>query len=342
MSRIKSMKAIDASWRCRLPDYVRDLAVSPEGDRLAVADAAGLISMLDISDGARLAQWRIHEQPITALQWTDQGLLVSSGEDGCAKITNPDLDGKVIGHIETDAIWVDDLAVCDKTQRFAICAGRRASVWTATGEFVFETERHQSTVSGVAFIAGTGLLVTAGYGAITIWDPDQAQEPRRWTWKGSLFKPHPSPDGQILASGCQDDSVHFWRLETGRDSQMSGYPAKPAHLDWSADSLLLATSAGHAVLVWSFADGGPEGTQPDVLQVNEAPISAMAFHPRAPLLLTGAEDGTLLLWEPGTDPTPMAMATMIGGVSTVSWLSDESHFVAGDDQGTVGLFRAPL
>lgn len=156
-------------------------------------------------------------------------------------------------------------------------------------------------------------------------------------WKGSLFQPHPSPDGATLACGCQDASVHFWRLASGRDSEMSGYPSKPRCLAWSSDSSLLATSAAQAVLVWSFLDG-PEGTTPHTLGLNARPISALSFHPEKNLLLSGAEDGILFLWDPISDATPRAMATMFGEVACVHWLPGAESFPAGDSSGYLGTF----
>ena len=32
------------------------------------------------------------------------------------------------------------------------------------------------------------------------------------------------PDGDIVACGSQDNSVHFWRRSTGMDAEMTGYP----------------------------------------------------------------------------------------------------------------------
>ena len=76
-----------------------------------------------------------------------------------------------------------------------------------------------------------------------------------------------SPDGDIVACGSQDNSVHFWRRSTEEDSMMSGYPGKPSALAFDDTGTLLATGGGEAVTVWSFQGSSPEGTRPGVLEL---------------------------------------------------------------------------
>ena len=48
-----------------------------------------------------------------------------------------------------------------------------------------------------------------------------------------------SPDGNVVACGSQDKSVHFWRRSNGQDSMMTDYPWKPSELAFSLVSCLL-------------------------------------------------------------------------------------------------------
>ena len=64
-----------------------------------------------------------------------------------------------------------------------------------------------------------------------------------------------SQDGDIVACGSQDNTVHFWRRSSGQDSMMSGYPGKPSSLAFDSTGKLLATSGSSVITVWSFNDG---------------------------------------------------------------------------------------
>ena len=65
-----------------------------------------------------------------------------------------------------------------------------------------------------------------------------------------------SPDGDIVACGSQDNSVHFWRRSSGQDSMMSGYRGKPSALAFDSSGMLLATSGGESATVWCFEGDG--------------------------------------------------------------------------------------
>ena len=340
MSGVTLPKPLEPAWIRRLPDYLRDLARAPTTGEIAAADASGILTVLSAEDGESRQQAQISNAPVTALEWPRQDRLIAATDDGTLAIVDPSDSLRIINEVDVPGLWIEDLALYDN--RVAFCSGRQAFVASLHGEVIWKSPAHDSTVSGVAFIANTPLLATSCYGAMRIWNIETGELHDELSWKGSLFRPHPSPDGGILACGCQDDSVHFWRLTSGRDSQMSGFPGKPRCLAWSSDSGLLATSSAHAILVWSFIDG-PEGTTPSTLGLNARPISALSFHPSEKLLLSGAEDGLLFLWDPTTDDSPQAMASMFGEVSCVQWASvqwatQETAFFAGDSQGHLAAY----
>ena len=104
-----------------------------------------------------------------------------------------------------------------------------------------------------------------------------------------------SPDGDIVACGSQDNSVHFWRRSTGMDAEMTGYPGKPSHLSFDDRGKLLATSGSERITVWSFIGNGPEGTMPGELCHHTEPISSLAFSNKGMLVASGSRDGLSLI-----------------------------------------------
>ena len=105
-------------------------------------------------------------------------------------------------------------------------------------------------------------LATACYGRVTFFEASTGEPRQKLEWMGSLVSMVMSPDGEIVACGSQDNSVHFWRRSTEKDAMMSGYPAKPSALAFDGTGTLLATGGGDEVTVWSFQGKGPEGTRP--------------------------------------------------------------------------------
>ena len=142
----------------------------------------------------------------------------------------------------------------------------------------------------------TGELATACYGRVAFFDASIGERGQTLEWKGSLVSLVLSPDGDIVACGSQDNSVHFWRRSTEEDSMMAGYPSKPAYLAFDDTGTLLATGGGEMVTVWSFQGGGPEGTKPGVLDLHEQPVTTLAFARAGMRLASGARDGSVVVW----------------------------------------------
>ena len=70
--------------------------------------------------------------------------------------------------------------------------------------------------------------MTTCYGCVTFFDIPSGEVLQKFEWKGSLISLELSPDGDVVACGSQDNSIHFWRRSTGEDSMMSGYPETSA------------------------------------------------------------------------------------------------------------------
>jgi WD40 repeat protein len=131
-----------------------------------------------------------------------------------------------------------------------------------------------------------------------------------------------APDGGIVACGCQDNSVHFWRIASGKDAQMSGYPAKPRSLSFSHDGKWLATAGDATISLWPFDKKGPEGRTPVQLASHPDIVTELAYAPLVDLLVSGSKDGMVALWAPPKLTTPVYAARLAGKVTQVAWGAD--------------------
>jgi len=176
---------------------------------------------------------------------------------------------------------------------------------------------------------------------VSFFDASTGEVRQKLEWMGSLVSMVLSPDGDIVACGSQDNSVHFWRRSTGQDSMMSGYPGKPSALAFDDTGTLLATGGGEAITVWSFRGRGPEGTRPGVLQHHFQTVTALAFARRAMRLASGARDGRVVVWSLGRDGygDPIGDAPVADVVGTLYWRPDGRALAALDAQGAVTAWR---
>lgn len=331
--------ALPEAWRLVLDDYLVGAAWSHDGDRCAVGGGSGAVQVFG-ADGAR--QWRIdaHRHGLAGLAWQPGGaLLATAGQDGCARLwrvgqTEP------VATLPGSAGWVEHLAWSPDGRTLATASGKVVRLWRPDGSPLRETPAHASTVAGMHWSRKGDQLAVIAYGAVRIWDVAKGQLARELPWKGSLVSVAWSPDGKVIACGSQDCTVHFWRLASGRDSEMSGYPLKPSALAFDATSTLLATSGDATAMLWDFGRG-PEGSRPIELARHELPIRALAFAPRRCALLTGAQDMGVILWEPRRTTKPVAFAFLEGEVTALAWRGDQSLALAADSAGHLACLRIP-
>ena len=274
-------------WSAEVGDYAIAGGWTVGGEALVVANAAGGVYVFDGRSGAGAwARQEAHEGGVLAMAMHPSGTaFATAGQDGRVLIWGAAED-RVKQAIDVGGGWVENVAWSPDGQWLAASCSRQVRVYGADGAAIWRSDDHPSTVSAIAWSSAKE-LATACYGRVTFFDASTGELRQKLEWVGSLVSMVLSPDGDIVACGSQDNSVHFWRRSTEQDSMMTGYPAKPSALAFDDAGTLLATGGGEAVTVWSFEGSGPEGTQPGVLEHHVDTVTTLAFARRGMRLASG-------------------------------------------------------
>lgn len=338
MPRVSRRHLVDV-FSHALPDYPRGLAFSPDACWLAVGSADGTLRVLRTTTGELAVDFKLPES-VSAVAFSPSGEQLAAAcldgttrlyaREGATWLAGPVLPGG-------DRGWVEHLAWSSRGV-LATATGKKVRLWTAAGAPVLETEPHESTVTGVAFSRDGQRLFTTSYGGVRVWPLEAHVEARHFPWKGSLISLAVSPDDAVIACGSQDCSVHFWRVDSGDDSEMSGYPAKPTALAWSADSALLATGGSEVICVWGFEGGGPEGKKPKLLKGHEGLVTRLAFAPGERLLASAGEDRDVLLWSLGEGLKPVGLCPLGASVTELAFSPDGAFLAAADSAGQLKVW----
>ena len=306
-----------------------------------VGDAAGGVYAFDGKSGAAIWERRgVHEGGVLAVAIHPSGTaFATAGQDSRVLLWSA-ADGKVSRAIDVGGGWVENVAWSPAGQWLAASCSRQVRAYGADGAEVWRSDDHPSTVSAIAW-SSVGELATACYGRVTFFAAPTGELRQKLEWQGSLVSMVLSSDGDIVACGSQDNSVHFWRRSTEEDSMMSGYPAKPSALAFDDTGTLLATGGGEAVTVWSFEGSGPEGTRPGVLELHVQPVTTLTFARRAMRLASGARDGAVVVWSLQKDGEgdPIGDAVVAGAVAGLYWRPDGRALAALDARGGVTVWR---
>ena len=310
------------------------------GEALVVGDVEGSIYAFDGKSGATTwARSGVHEGGVLSVSIHPSGTaFATAGQDSRALIWSA-AEGQVNREIDFGSGWVENAAWSPDGQWLALSYSRQVRVYSADGAEVWRSDDHPSTVSAIAW-SGVGELATACYGRVSFFDGATGELLQKLEWQGSMVSMVLSSNGDIVACGSQDNTVHFWRRSTEQDSMMSGYPTKPSALAFDDTGTLLATSGSETVTVWSFQGRGPEGTEPGVLEFHEEPVATLAFAPGAMLLASGGRDGAVVVWSLKKDGTgiPLGAALVADTVAELYWRPDGRALAALDARGGVTVW----
>ncbi len=272
-----------------------------------------------------------HPTGFGVLTGGDDGRLVWSRPEGAEVIA--DLKGR----------WIDAVAG-DPTGLIAFAAGRAVHVRDARDAAFTRAFPHEKSVTNLAFDPRGRKLAAATYGGVVQWFARIAeQKPTMLKWAGSHIAARWSPDGRFIVSAMQENALHGWRLQDGRDMRMGGYPAKPRSLSFLAKGALLATSGAAGVVVWPFGGAnGPMGREAAEIGADDtALVTQVAGHPDGHRVVAGLDDGRLWTADlAGRERTPLRADT--GGAITALAVSPDGRRAAwGAEDGEAGTLDLP-
>jgi len=145
-----------------------------------------------------------------------------------------------------------------------------------------------------------------------------------------------SPDGDLLAVGDNDGTIHVWQWRSGADLEIP--PQPPADgimaLAWSPTEPLLASTGGYegrAIRLWNPLTGKLAGE----LRGHADWIRALAFTANGQFLASASADRTVRVWRVADGTEFRRFQGHRDEVWTVAFLPDGKTLVSGDRAGTV-------
>ncbi len=338
LSASPSAPPLSVGWSADLGDHVVRAAWSPDASRLALATIGGPVIVFD-RGGRLLYEVPGHPSGTLSLSWRADGrALATGGQEPVARIWDG-ASGALLHELEAGRHWVEQVAFSPRRDFLATGCGRLLKLWRGGGELLRTYPEHPSTITDIQWQPGELFFASASYGQLATFRPDANEPVKRFAWKGSILTIAWSPDGNYVATGNQDASVHFWYRKSGKDLEMTGYPAKVRELSWDASSRYLATGGSAVVIVWDCSGKGPAGTRPIQLDGHEnKPLRALAFQHKGPFLASGGQEGRVCLWRPSQHDRLVRMAELGSSITQVAWAPDDRSLAAASASGVVRVF----
>lgn len=291
-----------------LKDAVRDVALSPDGKRLAVS-AGQTVFLVDLASGEREGALRGHAHDVYGLSFSPDGTLLASAgsDDGTVRVWDlASGETKVIlsGH---EGLVYRGAFSPDGTTIASCSADDTIRLWNAaTGAQLRVLQTGESIVWDLAF-SPDGASLASVEGELTVRDVRTGRELRTMPAGGIASVVAYSPDGRLLVSAGDGNAVALWEASTGKLARtLAGHTESLRAAAFTADGRLLATGDYEGtVILWDV--GG--GQKLAALKAHEGTVGALVFTKDGRSLVSGSWDETVKLWDvSGLAPGPRPAA----------------------------------
>ena len=336
------------AWLINLEECPAALSWSDCGRWLAAGTVTGGICVIEVATGITLWVRSAHEKGLHTLCWQPgASVLASCGQDATVRLWKISREPQLTLFDEWTInaggnAWIEHLQWRPDGRQLAVASGRRVFLFSSEGMPQGCCDFPESTVSAISWRPAGAQLAVSGYGGVRLFDVlDLNSKPRKLNWKGSLLSLSWSPDAKIIVAGCQDNSLHFWRLPEGHDAMMSGFLYKPVQLCWSRDARWLTSGGSSKLVLWPFDKKGPEGRAPISIEWHEKPISALATAAGSRWFASGCRGGEVAAWRQLSDTSPAARMQLPNRVECLAWspVKNGKSLAAASRDGALGIWE---
>jgi WD40 repeat protein len=284
----------------RHKDGVLSVRFSPDGSQLLSGSYDDTAKLWDIASETVLQDFRGHSWWVWAAEFSlDTMQIVTAGQDG-----------KAIVWLHRSQ-WTDEL----RTQ-----LGRDQAFDDPNAVYLQLTEftGHNGAVYSARFAPNGKLIATGGYdGYVMVWNPMEVRPADIEARLAGQPEPEPnylrlaghanpvrsvsfSPNGQLVLSGSDDNSVHVWNAENGKLLKaLRGHSQTVRTCDFSPDGVhVLSAGDDSTVRLWNL-QGYEEARilHATVFRGHEDAVLAARFSRDGGQIVTASRDRTASLWD---------------------------------------------
>ncbi|MEH1860309.1 MAG: serine/threonine-protein kinase [Nostoc sp.] len=319
-SKTQNLKLPNPPWRCldTLTEHsgtlssVNALAISPDGYTLASGSDDKNIKLWDLNTQKVLASLSGHSHAVKSVAFSPDGkILATASDDKTIKLWEVETLKEIcilLGHSHA----VKSVAFSPDGQILASGSwDKTVKLWDVnTGTEICTITGHQLQVNSVAFSPQGQLLASASYDrTIRLWQIPVLEGSQRefqnrpcysllstlsghaWAVLTVAF----SPNGKILATGSDDNTIKLWEVNTGQlICTFVGHSWSVVAVAFSADGeTLLSASCDKTVKLWRVSTAEEIAT----LSGHVDSVSAVAVSKVTQLIASGSRDKTIKLWQ---------------------------------------------
>lgn len=323
------------------------LSVAFSKDVLAIGSSNGEICLLQLKDGQKYWSCEKHAHWVRSIAFHPSRPMFASGsDDQTVKIweINADGTGKCIRTLEGHENCVRSVAFSEDGRWLASGSeDETIRIWNIeTGQCERKLEKCGTKVLSVAFspINSSGidrqLASGSADGIVRIWNIKTGEclhefkENEYWI-RSVTF----SPDGQMLASGSDDQTITIWHLNANQSIKLSGHDHWIRAVAFSSNGRqLVSGSDDQTVRTWDTRTGQCLS----ILYGHENRVWSVAFSHDDQWIASGSDDQTVRTWDVETGQCVSTLQGHSNWILAVAFRPDGKKLASGCEDKNVRIW----
>lgn len=317
---------------------LRCIAISPDGNTLATGGYSGL-HLWNVATGTHIAELgRSFSWVFSVVFSPDGSTLVSGGRDELylwdveSRTRKMSIDGHTRG--------VSAMAISPNDNILATSGEDNIHLWDPiTGEYrkLIYGRGWLTSYFDLVFGPDGNTLASLSFGAIHLWDVSNYTHIAALTkWYGhgienttTLTQKYSSiafsPDGNLLAAGHEDSTVHLWYMGRTYIDALKGHTDAVTSIAFSRDNrTLVSGSYDGTVRLWDFISR----SNIETFSGHTDKVHSVAFKPDESIVASGSEDNTIILWDVKTGNPSVIHTEHTNGIHKLTFSNDGKTLIS--------------
>lgn len=270
-------------------------------------------------------------------------ILATASDDGIVRLWNlePRLELLALeGH--HDQVW-DVTFTIDGNHLVTVSDDKAIKFWDAiTGKEKYSINYKASIRELSQDSAGNKLAVSSTDGVVTTWDISMKNRNKIQSVQGNKDRGVGvalSPDGKIIATSLDDNSVMLWNLKSGKPLKtFKGHAGFVYGLSFNSKGNFLATASDDkTVKIWNINSDNNFRNLP---LNHTAPVRTVTFDPDDRLIASAGADGLIKVWNIHNSNELWTLVGHTGEIHKLSFSNNGKRIASAGHDGTVRIWNA--